>query len=68
MFSHTVLSITPTCFGHSCDHLRGVVQCQAILHTVHVLTKCVKRFYNILQYGVHWNQLKRILEDPSQAF
>jgi hypothetical protein len=25
-FSCTVLFITSTCFGHSCDHLQGVVQ------------------------------------------
>ena len=26
LFSYTVLFITPTCFGHSCDHIQGVPQ------------------------------------------
>jgi hypothetical protein len=26
MFNCTVLCITPTCFGHSCDHLQVVIQ------------------------------------------
>ena len=49
MFSYTVLFITPTCFGHSCDHLQGVVQ-KEYKQYVSDYIKCVRKiFYDYCQ-------------------
>jgi hypothetical protein len=59
LFSYTVLFITPTCFGHSCDHIRGVPQQKS--HKIHnkIFQDSVKyAFYVIfivLQGFILWN-------------
>jgi hypothetical protein len=36
IFNYTVLFITPTCFGHSCDHLQGVVHLVSVRKEVYI--------------------------------